>query len=63
MKKPHACKNCEKSFKHISHLKKHNIVHSEEKKYECTECGDNFSQLMSLQLHLISHLKKLKEQL
>jgi len=46
-----SCKQCTKSFKYLSHLIRHELVHRREKFYKCDICEKKFSCLGSLKQH------------
>ena len=45
------CDICERIFKQKIHMKKHHVIHFEEKPYKCQECGKGFNQEWSLKRH------------
>ena len=40
--KPHVCKDCKKTFRRPFDLKKHMLVHSDERSFQCTEFQRSF---------------------
>lgn len=53
------CATCNKSFPSKDHLRKHVIVHSDERKYKCTVCSATYKHSKSLRRHnLESHIGK-----
>ncbi|XP_054870495.1 zinc finger protein 287-like [Amphiprion ocellaris] len=54
-KKSVKCGICGKSFKYMSHLKKHYFSHTSEKPYTCETCGTCFNRSGSLKRHMITH--------
>ena len=51
------CFICNKPFKNIFNLKKHRIVHSEERPFVCTHCDKTFKEEHNLKKHLDIHLR------
>lgn len=51
----YCCPLCGKKLNTKLTLKKHMIVHSDEKKYKCQQCGDEFKRAKTLKNHLIMH--------
>uniref|UniRef100_A0A8C8ADG3 C2H2-type domain-containing protein n=1 Tax=Otus sunia TaxID=257818 RepID=A0A8C8ADG3_9STRI len=51
IKKPFVCTTCGKRFCFISHLSRHQIIHTEERPYTCSDCGRGFRQ----RCHLLKH--------
>ncbi|XP_018328190.1 zinc finger protein 391-like isoform X4 [Agrilus planipennis] len=49
------CNQCGKQFKHISTLKVHMSIHSQDRPHVCQTCGKSFKQHGSLLYHLRSH--------
>ena len=50
------CDFCQKSFVRPSVLKKHLIVHNQEKKFECEICNVKFKRKHDMNVHLKKHL-------
>jgi KRAB domain-containing zinc finger protein len=46
------CENCKKSFKSSGHLKRHVVVHSDEKQHQCLQCPKSFNQSDNLKTHM-----------
>ncbi|XP_065580589.1 zinc finger protein ZFP2-like isoform X6 [Artemia franciscana] len=53
--KIHKCSSCNKFFSTLSHLSRHQIVHTGEKPYKCEICKKCFSSLDNLKQHQIMH--------
>ncbi|XP_035010956.2 zinc finger protein 408 isoform X2 [Hippoglossus stenolepis] len=49
------CSSCGKTFYQLSHLKKHQFSHTEEKPFSCQECGRNYTSAESFRAHQMSH--------
>lgn len=49
------CSDCGKSFRSLSHLKIHHVIHTGEKPYECSECGKSFNRPDNLKAHRRVH--------
>lgn len=54
-KKELPCKICQKIFKKLSHLKRHELCHDQNKLHKCTECSKSFSAEYLLSDHLNEH--------
>lgn len=46
------CEICHKRFIGKNDLRKHFLIHTNEKPYACNECGQNFRQVISLKNHI-----------
>ena len=49
--KPYKCDVCHKGFNHISNMKRHKRMHSDEIRYKCRFCSRGFKYINSLQYH------------
>ncbi|XP_023012189.2 uncharacterized protein isoform X1 [Leptinotarsa decemlineata] len=49
------CKICEKKFNSESWLRKHILIHSEDRPHRCPNCSKGFIQTSSLKYHLTTH--------
>jgi len=53
--KPYMCAYCGQSFRYMSSLTRHLVVHSGEKRYVCHICSKAFTQEAHLKTHSILH--------
>ncbi|XP_069384188.1 zinc finger protein 408 isoform X2 [Paralichthys olivaceus] len=51
----YSCSSCGKKFYQLSHLKKHQFSHTEQKPFSCPECGKNYTSAESFRAHQMSH--------
>nr|CAD7458501.1 unnamed protein product [Timema tahoe] len=49
------CDDCGRYFKNGDYLKKHSIIHRQQKPHNCDECGKGFSKLRYLKEHNLYH--------
>ncbi|KAG9475853.1 hypothetical protein GDO78_003968 [Eleutherodactylus coqui] len=49
------CKDCNKSFFQLCHLKRHSFIHSGFKPFLCPACGKEYCSQESFRAHLLSH--------
>ncbi|XP_040265102.1 zinc finger protein 408 [Bufo bufo] len=49
------CKECNKSFFQLGHLKRHSFIHSGIKPFLCSECGKEYCSEESFKAHLLGH--------
>jgi len=57
----HVCSVCNKAFRKPYSLKKHMMVHSDERPYTCADCGGRFRTSAHLKLHMVTHTKEKNE--
>ncbi|XP_001656003.2 zinc finger protein 850 [Aedes aegypti] len=53
--KVHACKICRKSFAQSTHLKDHELIHTDRKEHECPVCKHRFHVKSNLMAHMKTH--------
>lgn len=51
------CPECGKLFGRVSHVRRHQQLHTGSKPFECTVCGDRFTRLENRDRHMIMHTK------
>lgn len=56
------CDICSKSFYKLKNLKRHQKLHSQDKKYKCDKCSCSYSRSDHLKRHLISHTENAEDQ-
>ena len=54
----HQCHLCGKLFKTPSHLKRHKLIHTDERPYQCDICSKSFRQLPHLSDHKCIHAEQ-----
>lgn len=55
--KPYPCPVCGKCFKRISHVRRHQLLHTGDKPYQCDVCQERFSRLENRERHMAIHTK------
>lgn len=50
------CSSCDKKFYQISHLKKHQFSHTDEKPFTCQDCGKNYTSAESFRAHQVQQV-------
>ena len=53
--KRHKCPECDKLFPRASSLKRHIVLHLDDRPYQCTECEANYKSYSQLKRHLRIH--------
>lgn len=53
--KRHKCPECDKQFPRASSLKRHIVLHLDDRPYQCTECEANYKSCSQLKRHLRIH--------
>ncbi|XP_024914609.1 zinc finger protein 239-like isoform X2 [Cynoglossus semilaevis] len=61
-KKPHACPDCDKTFKNEYYFKIHRQVHTGHSPFFCSECGKGFLTGNALKKHTLTHTGERKFQ-
>ncbi|XP_055523889.1 zinc finger protein 596-like [Wyeomyia smithii] len=60
IQRPFVCVVCGKGFSAPSMLKRHGLVHSDEKSHECSICSKRFADIHNLQEHMRVHTEEEK---
>jgi uncharacterized Zn-finger protein len=53
--KLHNCKTCGKTFTQSGNMNRHQLVHSNDRRFRCSECGKSFTQKAHLKTHSNIH--------
>ena len=53
MAKKHQCNLYQQFFYNRRHLKKHMLIHDEEKQHMCDECSMTFSKAYTMKYHML----------
>lgn len=53
--KRHKCPECDKLFPRASSLRRHILLHMDDRPYQCTECDANYKSYSQLKRHIRSH--------
>ncbi|XP_011202944.2 zinc finger protein 431 [Bactrocera dorsalis] len=52
MRKVHVCHICSKQFRGNNDLRRHMLIHSDERPYKCEQCGNCYRQAVNLRNHI-----------
>lgn len=52
MRKVHACHICSKQFRGNNDLRRHMLIHSDERPHKCEQCGNCYRQAVNLRNHI-----------
>ncbi|XP_036216679.2 uncharacterized protein [Bactrocera oleae] len=52
MRKLHVCHICSKQFRGNNDLRRHMLIHSDERPYKCEQCGNCYRQAVNLRNHI-----------
>ncbi|XP_011187036.2 zinc finger protein 426 [Zeugodacus cucurbitae] len=52
MRKVHICHICSKQFRGNNDLRRHMLIHSDERPYKCEQCGNCYRQAVNLRNHI-----------
>jgi hypothetical protein len=56
---PYKCEHCDKAFRHLSHLRNHDVqAHGRQKTHSCAVCNKSFLDAYQLKTHAARHKRE-----